>query len=231
MRGCSRLTNRRILAINFKAYEQAFTRHDEIARAASSLQEGLSNVRIILIVPPPLVYPVKSIYDDVYIQHVDSVGLGAHTGYLPAEAVRYLPVKGVLLNHSEHKVTYRALSNAVETIKTIGKEVMVCADSLVEAAAVALLSPSFVAVEPPELIGTGISVSKAKPEVITGAVEAVGRVAPGVPVLAGAGISSGEDARKAVEYGAGGVLVASYIMKAGDPGERMRILAEALETA
>ena len=73
------------------------------------------------------------------------------------------------------------------------------------------------AVEPPELIGSGIPVSKANPEVITGSVEAVKQVNSNVKVLCGAGISKGEDLTAALELGSVGVLLASGVVKASDP--------------
>lgn len=132
------------------------------------------------------------------------------------------------MNHSEHKVTYRHLQAVVERARELGLEVLACADTPEEAAAAALLKPAMVALEPPELIGTGIPVSRAKPEVITRGVEAVASVDRGVAVLAGAGITSGEDAKRAVELGARGVLVASAVMKAKDPYRKMLELAEAM---
>jgi triosephosphate isomerase len=84
-----------------------------------------------------------------------------------------------------------------------------------------------VAMEPPELIGTGISVSKAKPETITSTVEAVREVGFSGPILVGAGISTGEDVKKAMELGANGVLVASAVVKAKDPYEKLKELAGA----
>jgi len=89
---------------------------------------------------------------------------------------------------------------------------------------VAALGPDYVAVEPPELIGTGIPVSKAKPEVITDTVELVKKVNPEVKVLTGAGISSGEDVKKALELGSVGVLLASGVTKAKDPEKAIRDL-------
>ena len=72
------------------------------------------------------------------------------------------------------------------------------------------------AVEPPELIGRGIPVSKADPGVVTGSVEAVKKIEPGVGILCGAGISRGEDLGAALELGSVGVLLASGIIKAKD---------------
>jgi triosephosphate isomerase len=73
-----------------------------------------------------------------------------------------------------------------------------------------------VAVEPPELIGSGIPVSKADPEVVRASVSAVKRINPGVGVLCGAGITHGEDLRAALDLGSIGVLLASGIIKAKD---------------
>ena len=106
----------------------------------------------------------------------------------------------------------------------------VCADTPEKSKQVARLLPNFVAFEPPELIGTGISVSKAKPELLKKSVEAIqegggGKVVP----LCGAGISTPEDVKKAFELGARGILVASAIVKAEDPYKITLSMAEAIE--
>jgi triosephosphate isomerase len=221
---------RRLLVVNFKAYESAFgPKALGIASEASRLSSRLSKVRIILAVPALVAARVLSVYDDVYLQHVDPLGFGAYTGFTPVEALSVEGVKGTIVNHSEHKVTYRDLAFITSRARSLGLEVLACADTPEEAVAVALLNPTMVAVEPPELIGSGIPVSRARPEVVTGAVEAVRRISS-VPVLAGAGISEPLDAVKAVELGASGVLVASAIMKSRSPEASLRSFAEALES-
>ena len=75
--------------------------------------------------------------------------------------------------------------------------------------------------EPPELIGTGIPVSKADPEVVEGSVSKVKAINPDVSVLCGAGISTGEDMAAAIELGAEGVLLASGIIKAENPKDAL----------
>ena len=214
----------RLLVVNMKAYENAFgPGARELAREASRVE----GVRVILAAPALVALKIAEIHPDVYVQHVDAVGYGAFTGFLPPEALRAEGIRGALVNHSEHKVRLKELAELIPRARELGLEVLACADTPAEAAALAALSPTSIAVEPPELIGTGISVSKARPEVIEGAVRAVRRIAE-IPVLAGAGISSGEDARRAVELGASGVLVASMVMKAKSPREKLRELAEAL---
>lgn len=216
-----------VLVVNYKAYEQAFTDVGlTIAREASRIA-GRLGVRIILAVPSLIASKIVEIHDDIYTQHVDPVGFGAYTGFTPPESLKYVGVKGSIINHSEHKLVYRDVAKVVEVLKKAGLESLVCADTPGEAEGLAHLKPTMIAVEPPELIGTGIPVSRAKPEVITNAIEAVRRVAD-IPVLAGAGITDAKDVEKAVELGAKGVLVASAVMKSRDPSKKLRDLAEPL---
>ncbi|MFC1742189.1 triose-phosphate isomerase, partial [Nanoarchaeota archaeon] len=101
--------------------------------------------------------------------------------------------------------------------KGIGLQTIVCAPSAKSSEAIAAFAPDFVAVEPPELIGGDISVSKAHPELITDTVNLVHKVDERVPVLCGAGIKDHEDVRIAMKLGCEGILVASGITKAKDP--------------
>lgn len=221
---------RRFLVVNFKVYESAFgSKALDIAREASRLSSRLQRVRIILAVPALVASRVLALYDDVYLQHVDPVGFGAYTGFTPIDALKVEGVRGTIVNHSEHKILYRDLAFITRRARELGLEVLACADTPEEAASIAYLNPSMIAIEPPELIGTGIPVSRAKPEVITAGVEAVRRIAD-IPVLAGAGISEAVDAVRAVELGSSGVLVASAIMKAPRPESKLLEFAEALES-
>ncbi|MEM3979940.1 MAG: triose-phosphate isomerase [Ignisphaera sp.] len=102
-----------------------------------------------------------------------------------------------------------------------------CADTPTAAAAVATINPTALAVEPPELIGTGIAVSKAKPEIVTNTVAKVRAINKDVIILTGAGISSAEDVEAAIKLGTAGVLVASAIMKAKDPEKVIKEMVQA----
>ncbi len=85
------------------------------------------------------------------------------------------------------------------------------------AAAVALLKPDRVAIEPPELIGSGRAVSKERPEVVSDSIRRIRAVNPDVTILCGAGVTTGEDVYAALKLGAQGVLVASGVVKAQKP--------------
>jgi triosephosphate isomerase len=105
---------------------------------------------------------------------------------------------------------------------------VVCANNPDQVAAAAALGPDAVAVEPPELIGTGTPVSGADPDIVEDAVAAAERVDPDVDVYCGAGISTGEDVVAARELGADGVLLASGVAKAEDPRAALEALVDPL---
>ncbi len=219
-----------IVAVNFKAYypysfgENAL----RIARDAKKVWEE-TGVEIILIPPyteiKPVLEVVKGTEIKVYAQHADPVEPGARTGFMPLEGLKEAGVHGVLLNHSEHRLKLADINWLIKKAKELGLRTLVCADVPETGAAVAVLKPDMVAVEPPELIGTGIPVSKAKPEVITRSVELIRKVNSEVIILTGAGISKGEDVYAAIKLGTSGVLVASAIVKAKNPYEVIKDMA------
>ena len=96
-----------------------------------------------------------------------------------------------------------------------------CTNNIDTSKAGAILNPDYLAVEPPELIGTGIPVSKAQPSVGEDTVKEVKAINSNIKVLCGAGISNGEDMKAAIDLGADSVLLASGIIKASNPKEAL----------
>ena len=119
-----------------------------------------------------------------------------------------------MINHSEHRIPARQTSELVSRLKKLGMISVVCVKDVSEARKFAKLNPDYIAIEPPELIGTGKAVSKERPEIITRSVAAVKQAKNSTKLLCGAGIVSGEDVTKAMQLGAKGILVASGIVKA-----------------
>ena len=97
-----------------------------------------------------------------------------------------------------------------------------------EARSLAAFRPTAIAVEPPELIGSGVSVSTARPEVVEESVKVIKAVSPQTLALVGAGVSNATDLKKAMELGAEGVLLASAYVKAKDPETWLRETAKVL---
>ena len=222
---------RPIIAVNFKAYyPYSFGEHAlRIARDAVKIVDEY-DVDVILAPPFTEIYRILEIVRGsrvkVYAQHADPMEPGARTGFIPVEAIKEIGANGLILNHSEHRLKLADINWLIKKAKKLSLEQIVCADVPETAAAVSVLNPDIVAVEPPELIGTGIPVSKAKPEVITRSVELVKKHNPDIVLLTGAGISKGEDVYAAIRLGTLGVLVASAIVKAKDPYAVMKDMAE-----
>ena len=149
----------------------------------------------------------------VFAQHVDFNNPGAFTGSLTIEGLKNSGGAGTLINHAEKKVGIEYVGKVVEKCDSLGLETLACADSLEEAVEIDKLKPTMIALEPPELIGTGVSVSTAKPDEI---IETVKLIKNSIP-LAGAGISNAEDVKKAFDLGLEGVLLASAFVKSKDP--------------
>jgi len=164
---------------------------------------------------------------ETWAQHVDPVEPGSHTGSTLAEAVAEAGATGTLLNHSERRRRLADVDGGLRAAERAGLETVVCANNPRQVGAATALEPDMVAVEPPELIGTGTPVSQADPEVVEGAVDAAAAVGS-VPVLCGAGISTGEDLAAARELGSEGVLLASGVAKAEDPEAALRDLVSGI---
>jgi triosephosphate isomerase len=161
----------------------------------------------------------------VVSQHADPFQPGARTGYILPSALKAVGIRGSILNHSEHRLLGDPLKEAARLLAEEGLATIVCAGDAKESVSLAdLCHPDYLAVEPPELIGGKISVSQAKPEVVSDTVAAVRKVSPRTKVLCGAGIHNGGDVRKAIELGAEGVLVASAVAAARNPEDVMKEL-------
>jgi len=163
----------------------------------------------------------------VFAQHIDPVSAGSFTGHILPESVKEAGAVGTLINHSERRLKLADIDAAITRARENSLLSVVCSNNAVVSAAASVLKPDMIAVEPPELIGTGIPVSKAKPEVVSGTVSLVKKVNRDVIVLCGAGITKGEDMAAALRLGTKGVLVASGIVKAKDPYKILLEFAEA----
>ena len=217
------------IVVNFKAYPEAM---GPKALAVAKIAAEIANRTGASIVVAPAATDVARIAHEVRIpvfaQHVDAVEAGARTGWLPPEAALEAGAAGTLLNHSERKIPMKNLQAIIPRCEALGLEVVGCADDLAEAESIARLGPEYVTIEPPELIGGDVSVTRAKPEVVSGAVARIRKVNPRVEVLCGAGVRTAKDVARAIELGTVGVLLASGVVKAKDPKKALADLARGL---
>lgn len=206
------------IVVNFKTYSEATG--GKALELAKNCEEVSLETKISVGVAPQFVdIPpiVETVSIPVFAQHIDPIKPGSSTGHVLPESVKQAGAVGTLINHSERRLELADIEAAISRARETGLISLVCTNNSAVSAAAAALKPDMIAVEPPELIGTGVSVSKAKPEVVSGTVELVKQINPSVIVLCGAGITTGQDVRAALRLGTEGVLVASGIVKAQNP--------------
>ena len=200
--------------INFKNYEEVSGANaSKLAKIAEKMSKKYK-IKIAVVPPQHLLSEIAKISIPVLAQHVDVANTGSTTGFIVPEIIKKSNVSGSLINHSEHRISEKEITELVSRLKKLGMISVVCVKDVSEAKKYAKLNPDYIAIEPPELIGTGKAVSKEKPEVITKSVMAVKQAKNSTKLLCGAGIVSGKDVAKAMQLGAKGILVASGIIKA-----------------
>jgi triosephosphate isomerase (TIM) len=201
------------LVINLKNYNE-ISGDNSTKIVQDAKNASLLNHKDIIIAPPPSsILALSKIRIPLVSQHVDDVPLGATTGFIVPEIIKSYGAVGSLINHSEHKIGHSHIKNLVKRLRELDMISIVCADDLDEVKAVSQFSPDFLAIEPPELIGKGVAVSKANPSIIKDSVKVVKGVSSEVKVLCGAGIVDKYDVEKASELGAEGILISSGVVK------------------
>jgi triosephosphate isomerase len=219
-----------VIIVNYKTYEMGFGSNAlKLTQVLEKVAEETGASIAVAVCPTDICLIAQGSSLPIFAQHIDAVGFGSNTGYILPEAVFEAGAHGTLINHSEHRLKLADIEACVRRAREVDLYTCVCTNNLETSKSASLLEPDFVAVEPPELIGGDISVSKAQPELVSASVEAVKAVAPNVKVLCGAGVKNGEDVKKALELGAEGVLLASGVVKATDVEAVMRDLVGGLK--
>jgi triosephosphate isomerase len=217
----------RPLIINFKKYEEVSA--DKAIKLAESARHVAEKLRIEIVVAPPqpvLALIAKSVQIPVICQHVDTEKMGPSTGFVVPEMAKSYGAVGSLINHSEHRIDMSSIRSLVERMRKIGMASIVCAQEPHEVVEISTLHPDFIAIEPPELIGSGRAVSKENPAIITKSVQGAGSRSS---VICGAGITDKDDVAKAMELGSQGILVASGIVKADSWERKITELASGMK--
>jgi triosephosphate isomerase (TIM) len=217
-----------IIIVNFKTYLEA-TGKKAVALAKKAEKASKETGVHIVVAPQPadIARVAEAVDIPVFAQHIDPVTPGAFTGHLLAESVKEAGAVGTLINHSERQIKLADIDAVIKITREKNLISCVCTSNPPISASVAYLNPDIISIEPPELIGTGVAVSKAQPEAVTNTIRLVRKVNSEAIILCGAGISHGEDVSVALKLGTQGVLVASGIVKAKDPYTVLREFADA----
>ncbi len=216
-----------IIALNLKSYKESLGKGAlEMCQIASEVSL-LTGVRIIVSPQHVDLREAVQVHSEIFAQHTDPHLEGPHTGAVAVESIKAAGCIGSLLNHSEHRVEEQMIAQTLNLLKEASLECILCTRDTAESVRLARYEPAYIAVEPPELIGKGISVSTARPELVSETVEAVAKV-NSTRVLCGAGVSNGADVKRAIELGAQGVLLASAFVKSPDPKSLLMEMATSL---
>lgn len=211
-----------VLFVNFKTYEKGTgERAEELAGACEKLV-GETKKNIVPVVQVGDLYRVSEKVDvPAYAQTIDLIDYGSHTGHVLPEDLVKNGAEGVVINHSEDKREIKVVEACIERAEDVGLNTLVCAETPEKVETISSFQPDVIAIEPPKLIGGDISVSEARPSLIKKSVKRTE-----TPMICGAGIKTKKDVEKALELGARGIFVASGIVKAEDPKDKMRELTQ-----
>jgi len=221
-----------LVIVNFKTYPEAT---GERAIELSKIIEEVAAENSVSAAVAPQYADIYRVATEVKIpviaQHVDPIMPGRNTGWVTIESVKAAGAVGTLVNHSEHKLQLSQIEEVVKLARKAEFVTIACAADVDESRKVAKVGPDMILIEPPELVGTGIPVSKAKPEVVRNSVKAIKRINVRIKVICGAGITTGEDVARAIELGAEGVGLSSGLVCAKDQRAAMEDIVSGIVRA
>ena len=217
-----------MFVINCKNYEEISG--EKITKFVKTAERISKKYKVKIAIAPPqhLISKIANSSIIVLAQHVDDKKIGSTTGFIIPELLKKSKVNGSIINHSEHRISKQEIKNLILKLKQLKMISVLCVKNVAESKDFVKINPDYIAIEPPELIGSGKAISKERPELITKAAIAVKNAKNDTKLLCGAGIVSGEDVEKARELGSKGILVASGIVKAKNWEKVMSEFAKAM---
>ena len=221
-----------LLLINFKTHlEGTGKRAFRLAKIAEkvSLDTGVQ----IIIAPQysDIAKIASKIKIPIFAQHLDPEEAGAHTGYILPEAIAAAGAMGTMLNHSEQPLTREKVELAIKRCRELGLLTCCLSNSPEEGAQISRLAPDMIVVEVPELIGTGRAISTVSPQTIKNAISKIRKFNKDVLLIAGSGVTTSIDVKRAIELGMQGVGSSTAVLKSEKPREVLYEMASALLSA
>jgi triosephosphate isomerase len=201
----------------------------ELAKAADQVAAD-TGLQIYFTCPYADIRLIKENTEHVIVcaQSMDPLTPGRGMGHVLPESLKEAGAEAVFLNHAENPKTVADLYATIKRAKELDMVTVVCADSTVEAKAVACMDADIVLAEPTDLIGTG---QVADDSYTTDTVAALHEVNPDVLVMIASGVSTADDCYNVVKLGADGTGATSGILNAPSPAVRVREMAVAIVKA
>jgi triosephosphate isomerase len=187
----------------------------EYAKAADAAAKKY-DVDVLFIAPYTEIRRVRENTDRLIIlaPYMDTLRPGRGMADVLPEALVAAGAQGVVLNHAERPMTLAAIRKAIERANELDMITFVCADTIVEAQAIAHLHPDILNPEPTELIGSG-NVSEMK--YVKDVIRAVKAIDPAILVEQAAGITTAQQVYDFIMAGSEAAGAASGILNSSDP--------------
>ena len=215
-----------LIILNFKTYSESSGKKGIFLAKTAEKVAHETGVSIVVAPNHSLLGLVASSIDiPVFAKSVDSMTPGSHTGWIVPENLATAGVRGVLINHSEHPVPLESIKQCISLSGSEHLMTVVCARDAATSEIIAGVNPGAVAMEPPELIGSGISVTT-RPDVVRDTVRRVKAVNKTTKVIVGAGITNGRDVQESLSLNAEGVLLASGFVQSKSPEKTLLEMAK-----
>jgi triosephosphate isomerase len=164
----------------------------------------------------------------VLAPYMDSIRPGRGIADVLPEALKAAGAQGVVLNHSERPMSLNAIRKAIDRANELELLTFVCADTVAEAQALAMLHPDILNPEPTELIGSG-TVSDMR--YVREVVQAVKSIDPSILVEQAAGITTAQQVYDFIMEGSEAAGSASGILTSVNPHSLLNEMVRSVRKA
>ena len=150
----------------------------------------------------------------VFAPYMDTLRPGRGMADVLPEAIKAAGAKGVLLNHCERPMSLQQIKESIERANELDLITFACADSIVEAKAIAQFQPDIINPEPTELIGTDQASDMGY---VIETLKVIKELFPDILVEQAAGITKAHQIYDFIMAGNDGAGAASGILKSSEP--------------
>jgi triosephosphate isomerase len=187
----------------------------EYAKAADAASKEY-DVDVLFVAPYTEIRRVKENTDRliVFAPYMDAIKPGRGIADVLPEALKAAGAQGVVLNHSERPMTLNTIKKNIDRANELDLLTFVCADTIAEAQALALLHPDILNPEPTELIGSG-NVSDMR--YVRDVIRAVKSIDQSILVEQAAGITTAQQVYDFIMAGSEAAGSASGILNSANP--------------
>ena len=150
----------------------------------------------------------------VFAPYMDTLRPGRGLADVLPEAIKTAGAQGVVLNHCERPMTLSAIRKTIERANELDLLTFACADSIVEAKAIAQFQPDIINPEPSELIGSSEASDMGY---VINTLKVIKEMFPDILVEQAAGITNGQQLYDFIMVGNDAAGSASGILNNADP--------------